>query len=341
MSRLRETAVESVQNRRGSSPPWPGGRRFAFTIFDDTDWATVTNVKPVYDLLTDLNIRTTKSVWVYRGDGSSVNPGESLADDHYLDFIKSLRTKGFEIGLHNVSSATSTREQILSGLDRMSDLLGQGPLIHCNHSGCADDIYWGESRLTGWRRRLYRTLTQTAASAPSRGHLLKDPCFWGDLCKARIRYVRSFVFEELNAFRVSPLMPYHDPRKPFVNFWFCSSDGGSLPRFIRNFTKPRIERLMEDGGLCIAYVHFAGGFAGDGRPELRFRRIMEYIASQSGWFAPVSTVLDHLRQGANPEQRVISPDALRRLETRWLFGRIRDGARKIAHRQLGLRSRRL
>ena len=42
--------------------PWPHGKRFAFTVFDDTDSATLENVSPVYALLRDLGFRTTKSV---------------------------------------------------------------------------------------------------------------------------------------------------------------------------------------------------------------------------------------------------------------------------------------
>ena len=42
---------------------FPQGKRFAFTIVDDTDVATVANVKPLYDLLHELGFRTTKTVW--------------------------------------------------------------------------------------------------------------------------------------------------------------------------------------------------------------------------------------------------------------------------------------
>ena len=47
---------------------WPDGKAFAFTIFDDTDFATVEKVGPVYSLLADCGLRTTKSCWVVRGD---------------------------------------------------------------------------------------------------------------------------------------------------------------------------------------------------------------------------------------------------------------------------------
>jgi hypothetical protein len=40
---------------------FPGGKCFAFTIFDDTDVATVENIRPIYLLLEDLGMRTTKT----------------------------------------------------------------------------------------------------------------------------------------------------------------------------------------------------------------------------------------------------------------------------------------
>ena len=42
---------------------FPGGKRFAFTIMDDTDDATVQNVGPVYEALYSLGMGATKTVW--------------------------------------------------------------------------------------------------------------------------------------------------------------------------------------------------------------------------------------------------------------------------------------
>ncbi|MCK4818983.1 hypothetical protein KA005_24635, partial [bacterium] len=92
---------------------------------------------------------------------------------------------------------------------------------------------------------------------------------------------------------ICPQMPYHDPAKPYVNFWFISTDGGNLPTFLKNFTLENIDRLVEEGGLCIGYVHFAGGFVKDGKLNKEFRKRLTYIASKNGWFVPVSEVLEH------------------------------------------------
>ena len=62
---------------------WPDGKAFAFTIFDDTDNATLETVAPVYDLLRDLGLRTTKSVWTHSGSGTAPIGGATCEDDEY------------------------------------------------------------------------------------------------------------------------------------------------------------------------------------------------------------------------------------------------------------------
>ena len=43
---------------------WPNNKRFAFTIFDDTDRANLKDNQLVYQCLNELNFKTTKSVWM-------------------------------------------------------------------------------------------------------------------------------------------------------------------------------------------------------------------------------------------------------------------------------------
>jgi hypothetical protein len=304
---------------------WPDGRRFAFAIFDDTDWATREKVQPVYDLLAGLGMRATKSVWVFRGEGEPSNGGSTCEEREYLDWLLSLKCGGFEIGLHNVAPATSTREWTRRGLDRFRELFGDGGIVHCNHLGCRENIYWGAARLTGWRRAFYNRVTRGRNGDNSRGHVEGDELFWGDLCRERVSYVRNFVFDDLNTLALCPQMPYHDPSKPYVNYWFASANGSSLRRFLENFTYQHIDQLIAEGGLCVAYVHFAADFARDGKVDAEFRRRLEYIARQGGWFATVSEVLDHLRGGEGRDGRRISPRELRRLETKWLARKIVGG----------------
>ena len=43
--------------------------KFRFSIIDDTDDATLENIKPVYDFLHKKKIYITKTVWVYPPNG--------------------------------------------------------------------------------------------------------------------------------------------------------------------------------------------------------------------------------------------------------------------------------
>ena len=83
---------------------WPEGKRFAFSIFDDTDMATLENVGGVYAFLGDAGFRTTKSCWVFRGDPRQGKfPGDTLDDAPYRRWLLDLQAKGFEIGWHGAT----------------------------------------------------------------------------------------------------------------------------------------------------------------------------------------------------------------------------------------------
>ena len=304
---------------------WPNGHRFALTIFDDTDWATIENVKPVYDFLTEIGMRTTKSVWVFPGKGRQINGGSTCEDKQYLDWILYLNQSGFEIGLHNAAPGTSDREQTRVALERFRELFGKRKITCCNHTGCLESIYWGDARLSDSMRLVYNILTLGRNRGLFQGHDKESPLFWGDLCRKHVQYVRNFVYDGINTLSIVPEMPYHDLSKPFVNFWFASTEGSNLERFLRNFTFESIDRLEQEGGLCVAYVHFAAGFVQGGRLNAEFLRRMEYIAGKGGWFAPVGEVLDHLRKGAGRSDRMISPKRLRQIECRWLLSKTLKG----------------
>ena len=301
---------------------WPHGKSFAFTIFDDTDNATKANVAPVYDALDRLGFRTTKSVWVFGCDSSVRHSGASLEDRDYLEWIRQLHSRGFEIALHNVSCSTSDRARVIEGLDRFESLFGRPPRIHCNHSQCLENLYWGEARLSGPRRLAYRVLTRGRNSTRFRGHVEGDPLFWGDIARDRITYVRNFVFREINTLKACPSMPYHDPWKPYVPFWFASTDTPDLQAFLDVVTSEAIDRLARESGLCILYAHFASGFVSNGVVNSDFLRRMEQIRSRGGWFAPVGDVLDYLRGDSSVGARSISDDALASLEWKWLGDKI-------------------
>src|SRR5687768_11679370 len=113
---------------------FPDNRKFAFTILDDTDGATLDNIKPMYELLQDLGLLTTKTVWVFPTTDMTNRDyfAHTLQDGHYLDFIAWLYANGVEIALHNVSMASSHRETTQAALEQFNEYLGFYPNIHIN-----------------------------------------------------------------------------------------------------------------------------------------------------------------------------------------------------------------
>jgi hypothetical protein len=297
---------------------WPDGKDFAFTIVDDTDGSTMENVPPVYALLADLGFRTTKSIWVLDGDPRA---GLSCEDARYRDWAVGLQEQGFEIALHNVSSVTSSRARTIEGLDRFHDIFGADPAVHVNHDRCGENIYWGSARVSGMNRRMYDALNRQAPAIPFEGHIESSPLFWGDVCRDRIKYVRNFVHAEINTGRYCPVMPYHDPRRPYVRNWFASTEGPDARTFAGKLTDANLDRLAAQGGVCIMYTHLASGFAPGGKLDPRFVRVMRRVSALNGWFAPVSSILDHIQAETGPY--TITDQQRTRIERRWLAHKVR------------------
>src|SRR5574337_63556 len=172
---------------------WPHGKTFAFTIFDDTDLSTFANVAPVYELLEECRIITTKSVWPIKGNSNPRVGGDTCENKDYLNWIYRLKHSGFEIALHNVTFHTSTRLQIQRGFERFKELFGDYPTSFANHTGCNEGIYWGDARLTGGRRFVYNILTRFKRRNQFRGHLEGDELFWGDLSREKLTFGLELV----------------------------------------------------------------------------------------------------------------------------------------------------
>lgn len=310
-----------------SSPAWPDGKRFAFTIVDDTDCATTAAVRPIYDFLYDHGFRTTKTVWPLTTPAQPVTGGDSLEQPEYRALILELARRGFEIAYHGTADGTSKRPRIVEGLRYFADVLGHDPRLHANHTGQLESIYWGDARLDGLVRLAYRAV-QSSRRVDTRfyGHVDQSPYFWGDLCRERITYVRNFVFPGLNTLRADSLMPYHDPARPHVQFWFSASNGADGPTFCDTVCEANQDQLVAEGGACIMYAHLAVGFH-NGRGLLpRFTALMARLARLPGWFVPASTLLDFLR--TRPTWR--AEPALRerqRLQWAWLRSTLLQRAR--------------
>jgi hypothetical protein len=266
--------------------------------------------------------------WPGRGTGAPAFGGDTCEDDGYLKWLLELQNKGFEIGYHLNTFHGSTRQQIITGLERFEKLFGHSPYTMANHTGCADAIYWGEYRLTGINRLLYNLLTGFRNKNKFRGHIEADPHFWGDICREKIRYCRNFVFPDINTLKMCPFMPYHDPDRPHVNQWFASSEGAHVDSFNLLLSEANQDRLDEEGGACIVYTHLGSDFYVNNRLNGRFVELMKRLNAKKGWFMPVRDILDYLHE-KNGKHQITASERIK-MERKWLKNRtFRAGAYKL------------
>lgn len=273
---------------------FPNGKKFAFTIVDDTDMATLERSKLIYDVLHRYGLRTTKTVWVLDGAEAehAPNAGASLRDPDYRAFVRELQQKGFEIALHGVRGGTSIRSDILAGLEGFKTDLGHYPRLHVNHSLNRDNVYWGAHR---WSLAPLRWAHGLVGDDRFAGHDPQSPYFWGDLLQQHVQYVNQYTFSDINLLNVSRSFPYRLTDKPYVNYWFPTSNGDNLDVFEELLRPDNLDRLEREGGVCVVYTHLgAGSFTRNGKADPRFEARIADIAARNGWFVPASQLLDFL-----------------------------------------------
>lgn len=304
-----------------ASVTWPEGKRFAFTVFDDPDRQTLQTSREVYACLDDLGFRTTKAVWVMEPRERN-SAGDSCESPEFLEHVLALQARGFEIGYHNGAPGTLTRGEIVRSLELFRQYFGHDPVSMANHYN-EDAVYWGNARLSGPARLFYNI----ARGGKRRffGTVEGHPCFWGDLCRQHVRYCRNFVYRTINTLKACPYMPYIDPKRPYVAGWFASSEGANCNSYLRQTAERHQDQLEEEGGACIMYTHFGKHFVDgvDGRLKPVFIRLMERLASKDGWFVPVGTLLDHLRDQQG--MHVLQSAERNHLEWRWLKAKLLYG----------------
>jgi len=310
---------------------FPGGARFAFTVMDDTDVATVDNVLPIYRLLESLGMRTTKTVWPVRCEEGSRNfsLSETMDDPHYHAFVVDLHARGLEIAFHGAPMETSTRERTARALDRFRGVFGAPPRVHANHSFNRDNLYWGVARVDDPALRLLYRAAFPQGKDFYQGHCPGSPYWWGDLCVEQIEYVRNLTFSEINLLRVNPSMPYRDPSRPYVRWWFSAADAEDADEFNHLLRPENQRRLDAEGGVCIIATHFGKGFGADGKANPETQRLLESLAARNGWFPPVGELLDWLR--ARRAGDGLPAGEWRRMQWRW--------ARDLLARRLALHRR--
>jgi len=300
---------------------WPEGKKFAFTVIDDTDYATVQKVSGIYARIADLGFRTTKTCWLFGAPGQA-NWGQTCEDEPYLNWLLGLQSQGFEIAFHNAKSTSSVRGETAAALERFAELFGHDPVTMVNHRHNRENMYGAECRLTGLNSFFYKVLHRYRNTGSSRGHIQGEEFFWGDLCQAKVKYVRNFVYQHINTLECCPFMPYHDPAKPYVNYWFAASNGWDAETFLDCISEANQDHLEREGGACIIYTHLGIGFS---RPDQmrRFEMLMKRLSRKEGWYVPVRTLLDHLLQrNGSP---VIARQQRKKLERKWLVEKIRVG----------------
>lgn len=319
------------------APSFPGGRRFAFTVIDDTDVATVENVGPVYRLLESLGMRTTKTVWpVACPEGSRFfSRSKTLDDPEYLAFVRDLAQRGFEITWHGATMESSTRDRTVAALDRFAAIFGTYPRVHAGHAENRENLYWGANRVDDVLIRAILRRLGSQADGYYEGHVPGSPYFWGDLCQEHFRYARNLTFDRMDLSSINPGMPYRDPRRPYGHLWFSSSDAEDVSAFNRLLRSDEQARLEERGGFCIVATHFGKGFVRDGVVDATTVQVLTELAHRQGWFVPAGTLLDHLAQTAGDALPALE---WRRMQWQWLWDTVREKIR-AARRQRAARAR--
>jgi len=304
--------------------PYPAGKSFGFTIIDDTDGCRLEMIQPIYDFLSELQLKTTKTVWVWRPKEKNLgiwDEGDTLEREDYVNYLKILQKRGFEIALHNISSKSNKREEIINGLEKFKEIFGDYPKINVHHEKNKENLYFkfacsGDLMPKTFRRQFLikinsifgklRKLIKKASNYNDKnfndflGEIKGSEYFWGDICKDKIKYVRTNIFyRDLNTLKCNPRIPYSTEQTPYVNYWFDSSNGQDADAFEKILNSSNINRLKKEKGCCILYTHFAKGFSivKKGRVTLDERikqRLIEISSSSDGWYAPVGEMLDRI-----------------------------------------------
>ena len=296
---------------------FPGGKRFAFAIIDDTDVATVENVAPVYRLLERLGLRATKTVWpVGCPEGSrNFSSSQTLEDADYRQFVLDLQQRGFEVTWHGATMESSQRQRTVMALERFGEIIGHYPRIHANHAENRENLYWGAARVDQPLLRLLFRRLSARASDYYLGHVQESPYWWGDLCVEHIVYARNLTFNDLNLGAINPSMPYRDPARPLAPWWFSASNADDVDEARALLSSRNQQRLEEAGGFTIVATHFGKGYVREGRLDAEVQARLEELAGRSGWFPTVGELLDWLR--AHRRAEVLPADEWHRMQWRW------------------------
>jgi hypothetical protein len=220
--------------------------------------------------------------------------GVSLQNAEFRSYVTRLQARGFELFLHTVTGGNDLRQETIDGFETYKRYFGIYPHHWVNHFTNYENIYWGWKRFNNpMMQYLYRWHQPTVFQ----GDDPQSPYFWGDYCRRYIRYVRGWATSDLNTLKFNPSMPYHDPKKPYVSYWYACSDGADKDKFNQLIAPENIIRLIREHGTAIIYTHFANGFVDrrTGRLDKTSKSRLSYVAAhKNGWFMPVNVILERL-----------------------------------------------
>jgi hypothetical protein len=289
------------------------------------------NAPIVYDFLNQHSIKTTKSVWIFDGEARNDNKsiiGTTCQNRQYLDWVINLQEQGYEIAFHSATWSRSEREKVIEALNLFKAYFGQDPkmLVQHNDTRPNESIYWGDNRLGGINKIIFKTLMRLKGTKRNiyHGEEKDSPYFWGDVCKERIKYVRNFVYSDINTLKICPDMPYYDPQRPYVNFWFASTEGPNVNTFNACLSEENQYRLERQSGACIIYTHLGKDFVKNGVLNQRFKELIAKISEREGWFVPASQLLDFLLEKKNGIN-TIKKNERAKLEKKWLYHKLKVG----------------
>ena len=278
---------------------YPSGAEFAFTILDDTDDTTVINGRPVYDFLSKLGLRTTKTVWAFDTSPENRGPyfaGETLDSPEYLTWVKELSSDGFEIAFHNATMGSSIRKDTISALDLIEKELDIAIRLHCNHGQNKENLYWGIERYSSFLLKgLFSFISKLRSYPCFEGNQPDSPYYWADIAADRLSYIRAFTFRQLNGMAISPGRPYQNPAEQLSPLFFNTADAPNINAFNKLVNPDSIDKLRKQRGWTIISTHLGKGFYSKNKIDSDFKNTMEYLASLPGYFAPVSELLDFLK----------------------------------------------
>lgn len=277
---------------------YPNGAEFAFTILDDTDDTTVANGRPVYQLLKDAGIRTTKTVWAFDAPPKRRGiyfAGETLSVPEYLEWVHELHKDGFEIAFHNATMSSSKRKDTIKALDFIDREFEIPVRLHCNHGQNLENLHWGKDRYNSYLiKKMFSLFSKLSPQKTYEGGNPKSPYYWADIADQRLSYIRALAYRQLNGKLIPPGKPYVNMTKQKSCVFFNTADAPNVDCFNRLVTPKTIDILRKQRGWAIVSTHLGKGFCRKNKIDTEFRKTLEYMASKSGWFVPVSQLLDFL-----------------------------------------------